>query len=221
MDIEKRIELIKKWPTEEILTESDLRTLLENGVKLNHYCGFEVSGQLHIGQGIGMMQKVADLQKAGVNCSMFLADWHTWINNKLGGVWDNIQKGSEYIKEILTAGLKCVGGDPEKVKFIKGSDVYNNDFWKTMIDVSKNMTVNRALRSITIMGRQETELTSFAQLLYPPMQAADIFFMGFNLPHGGMDQRKIHVIARETAEKISNGLKDKKGKPYKPIALHT
>ncbi|MFA5405737.1 MAG: tyrosine--tRNA ligase [Candidatus Nanoarchaeia archaeon] len=221
MKVDDKLKLINRWPTEEVLTEPDLRKLLEAGVKLNHYFGIEVSGRLHIGQGIGMVQKIADLQKAGVKCSIFLPDWHTWINNKLGGDWANIQKGSEYIKEILTAGLKCVGGDPEKVTFIKGSDVYNNDFWRTTIEVCKNMSLSRALRSITIMGRNEKDLANFAQLLYPPMQAADIFFMRFNLAHGGMDQRKIHVIARDVADKISCPFKSPKLGFYKPIALHT
>lgn len=222
MDIEEKIELIKRWPTEEILTEDDLKKLLESNEKIKHYFGIEVSGILHIGQGIGMMQKVADLQKAGIDCSIFLADWHTWINNKLGGNWENIQKGCEYIKEILIAGLKCVGGNEKKLKFIKGSEVYNNDYWRTVIDVSKNVNVSRILRSITIMGRDEKEVTSFAQLMYPPMQAADMFYLGFNIGHGGMDQRKIHVIAREAAQKIQSfPFKSKKGEVYKPIALHT
>lgn len=222
MNVDEKPELIKKWPTEEILTEDGLKKLLESGEKLNHYFGIEVSGMLHIGQGIGCMQKIADLQKAGVNCTIFLADWHTWINNKLGGKWENIQKGCEYIKEILIAGLKCVGGDIKKIKFVKGSEVYNNDYWRTVIDVSKNVNINRILRSITIMGREEKEVTSFSQLMYPPMQAADIFFLGFNIAHGGMDQRKIHVIAREAAEKLTNHpFKNKKGEIYKPIALHT
>jgi len=220
MDINEQMKLITQWPTEELLTKKDLKHLLELGVPLNHYFGLEVSGRLHIGQGIGMVQKIADLQKAGIKCSIFLADWHTLINKKLGGVWDNIQKGCEYIKEILTAGLKCIGGDPSKVKFVKGSDVYDNDFWRTMIDVSMNTSLKRVLRSITIMGREEKELTAFGSLLYPPMQAADIFFNGWNIAHGGMDQRKIHVIAREVATKIDKKFTHK-GMVYKPIALHT
>lgn len=222
MDVSEKMGLINRWPTEEVLTEADLKKLLESGVKLNHYFGIEISGQLHLGQGIGLMMKVADLQKAGVNCSVYLADWHSLINNKLDGKWENIQKGSEYVKEILIAGLKCVGGDHKKVKFVKGSELYNNDYWMTVIDVSKNISINRIMRSISIMGREEKDVTTFAQLMYPPMQAADIFFGEWNIAHGGMDQRKIHVIAREVAESLHNHqFKNKKDEVYKPIALHT
>jgi tyrosyl-tRNA synthetase len=49
MDIESKIELIKKSPTEEIITEEELREKLKTGEKLKHYIGFEISGLLHLG----------------------------------------------------------------------------------------------------------------------------------------------------------------------------
>ncbi len=214
-----KLELFTKWPTEEILTGEDLKDLIKSGVKLRHYIGFEISGRMHLGTGIGCMQKVVDLQKAGVNCSIFLADYHAWINNKLGGNWDNISKAAEYYKEGFKASIKALGGDPKKVKFVLGSELYHNndDYWKTVIEVSKNISIARIMRSITILGRQEKDLTSFAQLFYPPMQVADIFIQGINIAHAGMDQRKAHVVAREVASKLK--IKPLKGNK-KPIALH-
>jgi tyrosyl-tRNA synthetase len=61
------------------------------------------------------------------------------------------------------------------------------------------------------MGRKEGESLDFAQLLYIPMQVADVFALNVNLPHGGMDQRKAHVIAIEVGDKVFG---------YKPIAVH-
>ncbi len=223
MDTERKLELITRWPTEEILTIDELKELLNTGEKLKHYIGFEISGRMHLGTGIGCMQKVVDMQKAGVDCSIFLADWHAWINNKLGGNWENIQKAVEYYKEGFTAVIKALGGDPKKVKFVLGSELYHNndDYWKTVIDVSKNISIGRIMRSITIMGRKEKELTSFAQLIYPPMQVADIFIQGVNIAHAGTDQRKAHVVARDVAKKlVVKPLKNKKGEIIKPIAIH-
>jgi len=223
MDIEKRIELIKR-NTAEILTDEDLRNFLESGEKLNHYIGFEVSGKIHIGTGIMCMSKVKDFQDAGINCSIFLADWHSWINDKLGGDLDIIKKVAVgYFKEGLKASLKCVGGDPDKIKFVLGSELYHNNdkFWQTLIDVSKNTSLNRILRSITIAGRKEGEAVDFAKLIYPPMQVADIFVQGINIAHAGIDQRKAHVIARDVAMKLKTSpLKNKKGTTIKPIAIH-
>ena len=72
------------------------------------------------------------------------------------------------------------------------------------------MTLSRARRSVTIMGRKKGEEINFAQLIYVPMQVADIFSLKVNLPHGGLDQRKAHVIALEVWKDFG----------YKPVAVH-
>ena len=223
MNIEQKMNLIKR-NTEEILTEEDLKTLLESNVPLKHYIGFEISGRPHLGHGLVCMSKVKDLIDAGVDCSIFLADWHSWINDKLGGDMKIIQTvGVTYFKEALIAAYKCVGGNPKDLKFVLGSDLYhhNDTYWETMIDVSKNTTMGRITRSITIMGRKEGEGVDFAKMIYPPMQVADIFIQGINLPHAGLDQRKAQVIAREVALKLKKTyLKDRKGNKIKPVAIH-
>ena len=223
MDNKKRFELIKR-NTEEIMTEEDLKKLLDSGIKIKHYIGFEISGKIHLGTGLMCMMKVKDFMDAGVDCSVFLADWHSWINDKLGGERETIKRVAvEYFKEGMEASLKCIGGDPKKLKFVLGSDLYHNndDYWATMIEVSKNITLARMMRSITIMGRKEGEAVDFAKLIYPPMQVSDIFAQGINLPHAGLDQRKAQVIAREVGLKIkTNALLDKGGKKMKPVAVH-
>ena len=223
MDVQKRFELIKN-NTEEIMTEDDLKLLLDSGIKIKHYIGFEISGKIHLGTGLMCMSKVKEFMDAGIDCSIFLADWHSWINDKLGGDREVIKKvAGGYFKEGLKASLKCFGGDPEKLKFILGSDLYHNndEYWATMVDVSKNTSLSRMQRSITIMGRKEGGSVDFAKLIYPPMQVADIFIQGINLPHAGIDQRKAQVIARDVALKIkTKPLLDKDGKQIKPVAVH-
>lgn len=221
--IDKKIELIKR-NTEEIIGEDDLRRLLVGGEKLNHYVGFEISGMIHLGTGLMCMLKIKDFLEAGVNCSVFLADWHTWINDKLGGNPEIIKKfAAGYFKEGMIASLKCVGGDVKKLNFVLGSDLYHNNdlYWLNVIDVSKNTTLSRMKRSITILGRKEGEDVDFAKLIYPSMQVADIFVQGVNLAHAGMDQRKAHVIARDVAMKLSfSPILNKKGEQIKPVMVH-
>ncbi len=223
MDVSERFELIKRG-TEEVLTENDLKLYLESGVPLNHYIGFEISGKVHLGTGIVCMSKIKDFLDAGVKCSVFLADWHSWINDKLGGDLEQIQKiAIGYFKEGLKACLRAVGADAEKVKFTLGTDLYHNndDYWETFIDVCKNTTLNRMHRSITIMGRKLGEGVDFAKLLYPAMQVADIFIQNVNLAHAGYDQRKAHVVARDVALKMKkNNLVNKIGEKIKPICVH-
>jgi len=223
MNFEERFELIKR-NTEEILGEEELIEMLKENEPLKHYIGFEISGKIHLGTGLMCMSKVKDFMDAGVKCSIFLADWHSWINNKLGGNLELIKRTAVgYFKEGLKASLKCAGGNPEKINFVLGSELYHNNdlYWQTTIEISKNITLARILRSITIMGRKEGEKINFAQLIYPPMQVADIFIQGINLAHAGIDQRKAEVIARDVGLKINcSPLLNSKGKKIKPVAVH-
>jgi len=223
MNNEEKFELITR-NTEEVLTPEDLKALLEKKERLKHYIGFEISGRVHLGTGLVCMSKVKDLMDAGVECSVFLADWHSWINDKLGGDRKVIKETAVgYFKEALKASLLCMGGDPKKLKFVLGSDLYHNndEYWATMIDVSKNITLGRMQRSITILGRKEGEAVDFAKMLYPPMQVADIFFQDLTIAHSGMDQRKAQVIARDVAAKLKvHPLLNKKKEKIKPVAIH-
>ncbi len=222
-DMQDAMRLITRH-TEEVLTEKDLVRYLEAGFPLRHYIGLEISGQIHLGTGLMCMGKVKDFQDAGVQCSVFLADWHSWINDKLGGDREVIKRiAVGYFKEGLAASLKCLGGDPARVDWVLGSELYhdNDDYWATLIDVCKNTSLSRIQRSITIMGRSEGGEVDFAKLIYPPMQVADIYIQGLHIAHAGMDQRKAHVIARDVAHKLTHRpLKDPSGKTIKPIAIH-
>lgn len=215
VDVETVVKLVSREPTEEVLTPQRLVKYLEEGMELKHYIGFEISGLVHLGTGIICMQKVADFQKAGIKTTVFLADYHSWINRKLGGDLSTIRRvAGGYFKEALKISLKIAGGDPEQVEFVLGSELYEKlgiEYLTKIIKVSMETTLSRVRRSVTIMGRRVGEALSFAQLLYVPMQVADIFSLEVNVAHGGMDQRKAHVIAIECGEKVGG---------YVPVAVH-
>jgi tyrosyl-tRNA synthetase len=210
--------------TAEVLGAAELPVLMDAGITIRHYIGFEISGEAHLGTGIMSMAKVRDLTAAGVRCSVLLADWHTWINDKLGGDRELIRRiATGYFTEALRASLLCVDADPGSVDFVLASDLYRDDdsYWASMIEVSKNTTLARMQRSISILGRQEGESIDFAKLIYPAMQAADIFTLGAHIAHAGIDQRKAHVIARDVALQMRvHTLRGAYGAPMKPVALH-
>ena len=62
-------------------------------------------------------------------------------------------------------------------------------------------SATRIVRCSQIMGREETDELSVAQLMYPCMQCADIFFLKADICQLGMDQRKVNVLALEYCEK--------------------
>lgn len=210
--------------TDEIIGLEELQTYLKNGETLNHYIGFEISGLVHLGTGLASGLVVRELQKLGVNTCYFLADWHAWINDKLGGDHDFIKRvGEAYFGPALKVSADIAGANGSLIEMKNGSDLYhaNDRYWQNVIDASRNLTLSRMVKSTTIMGRAESESMPFSYLIYPAMQVADIFEMQKNIAHAGTDQRKIHVIAREVAQKLKiSPLKDQQGNSIKPIAIH-
>lgn len=214
MTTDEKIKLITR-NLEEVLTYEELAVLIESGQLLRHYIGFEISGKIHLGTGFLTMLKIKDLQEAGVQTTVFLADWHTWINKKLDGTLETARKmAREYFEEGMKAAALCAGARPEKLEFVLGSQLYEKlgqNYWANVIRISKATTLARMIRSTTVMGRKESEISDAAMLIYPAMQSADIFALGVNIAHAGTDQRNVHVVARDAAKDL---------KSTKPIAIH-
>ncbi len=209
---------------EETLTEEELKTLIESGTPLKHYIGFEISGKLHLGY-LFTLLKVKDLQDAGAETIIWLADLHSAINDKLDGNLETIKKVARgYFTDAFKVLFESIGGDPNKLIFKLCSETYaqNPNFWLTLLEIGKTTTLARTKRSMTIMGREESDDSiPTDKLFYPIMQAADIFLLGANIAHAGIDQRKVHVVARDAAMQVkTNLLKDAKGNQIKPVAIH-
>jgi tyrosyl-tRNA synthetase len=206
LDITEKIALVTRDPTEEVVTSEELTNLFQTNSHPKHYIGLEISGFLHLGSLILTGFKINDLIKAGVKCSVFLADWHTFINNKLGGNLETIKKVSDYYAEAFR--LLCPG-----IEILQGSKLYDlrRDYWSELIQFSKHISLSRAMRTLTIMGRTEKDKLDLAQMLYAPMQAVDIHTMDLDIVHSGMDQRKIHMLVREIFPKM---------KWKVPVAIH-
>lgn len=223
MTTDEKINLITR-NLEETLTVEELKGLIDSETPLKLYIGYEISGIPHLGSGLYHQMLIKKFVEAGIDCTIFIADWHTWINRKLDGKFETIHRlGRDFWKEAMTAGYIAAGGDPKDLNFVQGTDLYKDDpsYWTTMVEVSQNTTLSRMQRSITIAGKDEGESVDFALLLYPAMQAADIFTLQVNLAFAGMDQRKAHVIAKDVALQVNtNPLTDSKGNKIKPVALH-
>ena len=144
--------------------------------------------------------KIKDMTKAGFQFVVFLADWHSWINNKLGGDMEKIRICGEYIKQSFTA----LGVTPASVEYLWASDIAKDiEYWEKVIRIAKSASLQRTWRALPIMGR-EMSMTDVetAWMYYPCMQSADIFHMRLDVACAGIDQRKAHMLARDVAEKL-------------------
>lgn len=199
MNIDEKLKLIQQVG-EEIITDTDLKTLLESNEPLTAYDGFEPSGQIHIAQGLLRAINVNKMTHAGVRFKMWVADWHAMANNKLGGDLDKIQTTGKYFIEVWRA---C-GMDLSKVEFHWASDMVKNpDYWKLVLQVGKTNALKRFVRTAEMMGREESlEKLTAAHIMYSCMQVADIFMLGAKITQLGMDQRKVNMLAREIGPQL-------------------
>ena len=198
MDTEKKIELVKRAPTQEVISGEKLREIFENYKHPKAYDGFEISGMVHLGTGLCTAIKLKDFIEAGIKPTVLLADYHSWINEKLGGDLEKIRKvGTGYFKHAFIS----LGLGEDRVKYVLASDIYDNDYWADVLRITKDVTIKRMLRCVTIMGRKETEVTKAAAMIYPAMQVADVFKLGVQIAFSGMDQRKAYMLALEAAKK--------------------
>lgn len=195
---------------EEVITREELRTILETRPRPRAYWGFESSGMMHIGMGMVCARKIMDMVEAGFDFTILLADWHSWINNKLGGDMENIRICGEYFKQCFTA----VGVPSSKVSYAWASDLASKrEYWERVVRVAKSVNISRIWRALPIMGREmNSKDLEAASTFYPCMQAADIFELQLDVACAGMDQRKAHVLARDVADKLGW---------RKPTSLHT
>ncbi|MDD5182389.1 MAG: tyrosine--tRNA ligase [Candidatus Nanoarchaeia archaeon] len=200
MDINEKLELIRK-NTAEIISEDELRELLSKKKKPTVYCGYEPSGSMHLGNFV-TITKLIDLQKAGFNVIVLLADVHGLLNRK--GNVDEIAKNVIAWKKTI----KAIGLD---AKVVLGSSFeFDKDYQLEIMKMAQEVTINRGLRSMQEVAR-DVENATISQIWYPLMQIEDIKALGCDVSEAGIDQRKIHMLARELVH-ITN---------HKPVFVHT
>ena len=193
MNIEEKLDLIKR-NTVEIIGEEELKKLLKAGKKIIVYCGYETSGDIHLGHLVSMT-KLLDLQKAGIYVKVLFADWHTYLNQK--GSWEFINEQlKKWEKGFKASGLKGV-------EFVKGSKIERNlNYIDDVFTLATKNTLNRGLRSMQTVAR-DIENAKISQVIYPLMQIVDFKYLKVDGALGGIEQRKIHMLALESLKEIN------------------
>jgi tyrosyl-tRNA synthetase len=191
--------------TEEIVTIEELELLVNSDRQCSAYVGYEPSGKIHMGH-VLTVNKLLDLQKAGFAITVLLADVHAYLNEK--GTMDEVRKIADYNKRCFIA----LGLDEKNTKFVLGSSYQlNHDYMLDVLKLARSTTLNRARRSMDEVSR-DAENPKVSQMIYPLMQALDIAHLGVDVAVGGIDQRKIHMLAREGLPELG----------YRaPICIHT
>ncbi|MHA1412216.1 MAG: tyrosine--tRNA ligase [Promethearchaeota archaeon] len=211
LSIEERMALLKEVG-EEIIEEDELREMLEwkidHGKSIYAYDGFEPSGNIHIAQGLLRAINVNKITRAGIRFKFLVADWHAAANKKFGGNLEVIKKVGDFFIELW----KVCGMDLKNVEFVYASDIVKDPkYWELVLKIGIHTTLQRVKRCTQIMGRKESDKLYASQIMYPLMQAADIFYLPADICQLGLDQRKVNMLAREVAKKLDRP---------KPVAIH-
>ncbi|WP_227130832.1 tyrosine--tRNA ligase [Halorubellus salinus] len=173
----------------EVVTEEELRALADAPDGKRVYVGYEPSGVLHLGH-LLTANMLIDLQDVGFEVVILLADVHAYLNDK--GTFDEIQATAEVMQEQFLA----YGLDPERTEFVFGSTYQlDEDYLLDLHEMARSTTLNRAQRAMAEIQGGETAKVS--HVVYPLMQALDIEYLDLDLAVGGLDQRKVHMLARE------------------------
>jgi tyrosyl-tRNA synthetase len=135
------------------------------------------------------VNKLVDMRDAGFEVVVLLADLHAFLN----------RKGTmEQVRELADYNRRCFEGlGLTDVEYVLGSEVQLNPEYELMVlRLSQQITLNRATRSMDEVGRQ-MDAPTVSQMIYPIMQMVDIATLKVDAAVGGIDQRKIHMLARE------------------------
>jgi len=176
--------------TEEIVTKEELEALINTKAQPSAYVGYEPSGKIHMGH-VLTVNKLLDLQQAGFKITVLLADIHAYLNEK--GSMDEVKEIAEYNKKCFIA----LGLDEKNTNFVLGSSYQlEPEYMLDVLKLARITTLNRARRSMDEVSR-DAENPKVSQMIYPLMQALDIAYLNVDVAVGGIDQRKIHMLARE------------------------
>lgn len=203
---------------EECTTDDELRKKLQFVDSPVAYDGFEPSGRMHIAQGVLKALNVNKLTRSGVTFKFWVADYFAQLNNKMGGDLKKIQTVGEYMVEIWKAvGMEGITADNSgPVQFLSASEEINRraaEYWPLVMDIARRNTVKRITRCSQIMGRSGEGDMPAAQIFYPCMQCADIFFLKADICQLGLDQRKVNMLAREYCDSAQPKIR------FKPVIL--
>ncbi|KAH6788325.1 Nucleotidylyl transferase superfamily protein [Perilla frutescens var. frutescens] len=202
LSLEAKFDIIRSIG-EECIHEKELERLLANKHQIVCYDGFEPSGRMHIAQGVMKAINVNKLTSAGCKVKILIADVFAQMNNKMGGDMKKIQVLGKYLIEIWkSVGMNIGEGQVEFLWASKEINSRAHEYWPRVFDVAVRNTLSRILRCCQIMGRSEKDELSAAQIFYPCMQCADIFFLEADICQLGMDQRKVNMLAREYCDDI-------------------
>ena len=197
MDAKEKLELIKR-NTEEIIGEEELKEILSKKKKPAVYLGTAITGSPHIAY-LTWALKLADFLRAGFEVKILLADLHGALDNT---PWEVLEKRYSYYEKIIPLLFESLEVKTSSLKFVKGSEFQlSKDYFLDLMKLSTYVSVHDATKAASEVVKLGDN-PKLSGIIYPLMHALDEEYLKVDVQYGGMDQRKIFVLASEILPKI-------------------
>lgn len=180
---------------QEVLNQPIIEQVLAEGRKPRIYWGTAPTGKTHCGYFVPMT-KIADFLQAGCEVTVLLADLHAFLDNMKAPL-DVLEYRVKYYERTVKAMLKAIGVPIDKLQFVVGKSYQlQPDYTMDIFKMCNVVTQNDSRRAGAEVVKQ-TDNPLLSGLLYPLMQALDEQYLNVDAQFGGVDQRKIFVLAEE------------------------
>ena len=185
---------------DEIIGEKELINILQER-DLKVYWGTATTGKPHVGY-LKPLLKICQFLKAECEVTILFADLHAYLD-AMKSNWDDLKYRTVYYEQLIKKTLEVLGAPIEKLKFVKGSDYQlSPEYTLNMYTLMSKMSLHDAFKSGAEVVKQSKD-PKMASLLYPGLQALDEQFLGVDAQFGGIDQRKIFMLADKYLPKLS------------------
>ncbi|KAK0424014.1 hypothetical protein QR680_008456 [Steinernema hermaphroditum] len=188
---------------QEVLGKDKLVSQLAAGKNLNVYWGTATTGKPHVGYFVPM-QKIADFLKAGLTVKILFADLHAFLDN-MKSTFTVLENRVIYYETVIKALMTALDVPIEKLEFRKGTEFQlTPEYTQHVLQLCGIVTQRDALRAGAEVVKQVAS-PLLSGLLYPLLQALDEEHLKVSGQFGGVDQRKIFILAEEQLHKLKLG----------------
>lgn len=162
--------------------------------------GTATTGRPHCGYFVPIV-KIAHFLRAGCKVKILLADIHGFLDNLKAPI-ELVKFRAEYYKFVIIALLKAINVPIEQLEFVLGSSYQLSEkYTMDLFRLSSVVTEHDAKKAGAEVVKQ-VENSTLSGLIYPLMQALDEEHLDVDAQFGGVDQRKIFILAAEQLSKV-------------------
>ena len=197
---QKQFNRLLKRGVAEVIVESELIKLLDEGKPLRLKMGFDPSApDLHVGHAVGL-RKLRQLQEMGHKVVVIVGDWTAQIGDP---------SGQSATRPMLTAAEVYENAETYMAQFFKVVDRDNTEMrmqseWfgsfslKDVVELTSRFTVAQFLARDDFAKRfKANQPIAITELLYPLLQAYDSVAVESDVEFGGTDQKFNLLVGRD------------------------